>query len=90
VNTLEDAAAALVAVPRSAVELATGKLRPYAGLRASVAAFHRALADGTALPATIEDGRAVVRWVEEGARPADGAKAAQAGAPSRAAGRSRW
>jgi predicted dehydrogenase/uncharacterized protein YbjT (DUF2867 family) len=73
-NTLEDAVSALVAVPRSAVALATGRLRPYAGLRAAVVAFHRALADGTALPASIEDGRAVVRWVEEAARPADLAK----------------
>ena len=77
-NTLEDAAAALIAVPRSALGLATGRLRPYAGLRATVAAFHRALADGTPLPATVEDGCAVVRWVEEGARPADLAKAHRA------------
>jgi predicted dehydrogenase/uncharacterized protein YbjT (DUF2867 family) len=74
INTLEDAAAALVAVPRSAIALATGRLRPYAGLRATVVAFHRALADGSPLPASIEDGRAVVRWVEEAARPADLAK----------------
>lgn len=73
-NTIEDATAALVAVPRSAVGLATGRLRPYAGLRAAVAAFHRALADGAELPASLEDGREVVRWVEEGARPADLAK----------------
>jgi nucleoside-diphosphate-sugar epimerase/predicted dehydrogenase len=74
VNTIEDALAALVAVPRSAVGLATGRLRPYAGLRAAVAAFHRALVEGSPLPASLEDGREVVRWVEEGARPADLAK----------------
>jgi predicted dehydrogenase/nucleoside-diphosphate-sugar epimerase len=73
-NTLEDAAAALVAVPRSVVGLATGRLKPYGGLRATVAAFHRALADGTPLPASLDDGREVVRWVEEVARPADLAK----------------
>ena len=77
-NTLEDAAAALVAVPRSAVGLATGRLKPYAGLRAMVAAFHRALIDGTPLPASLEDGRAVVRWVEDVARPADLAKTERA------------
>ena len=74
-NTIEEAAAALVAVPRSALALATGRLRPYAGLRATVVAFHRALADGSPLPASLDDGRAVVRWVEEAARPADLAKA---------------
>jgi nucleoside-diphosphate-sugar epimerase/predicted dehydrogenase len=74
VNTLEDAMAALVAVPRSALALATGRLRPYAGLRGAVVAFHRALAEGAPLPASLDDGRAVVRWVEEAARPADLAK----------------
>jgi len=78
INTLEDAAAALIAVPRSVVGLATGRLKPYGGLRAMVAAFHRALADGTALPASLEDGREVVRWVEEVARPADLAKTQRA------------
>jgi 2-alkyl-3-oxoalkanoate reductase len=73
-NTLEDAAAALVAIPRSAVGVATGRLRPYAGLRTAVAAFHRALADGAPPPASLDDGRAVVRWVEDAARAADAAK----------------
>ena len=43
-------------------------------LRRAVEQFYVALADGTPLPASLEDGRRVVRWVEAAALLADAAK----------------
>jgi nucleoside-diphosphate-sugar epimerase len=65
---------ALRSVPLNGVRWASGRLRSYAGVRRAVERFYVALADGTALPASLEDGRRVVRWVEEAAQLADAAK----------------
>ncbi len=65
---------ALRSVPANGLRWVSGRLRPYAGLRHAVERFYVALADGTPMPASLEDGRRVVRWVEEAARLADAAK----------------
>lgn len=65
---------ALRSVPVNGVRWLSGRLRPYVGLRLAVEQFYAALADGTPLPASLEDGRRVVHWVEAVARPADAAK----------------
>jgi 2-alkyl-3-oxoalkanoate reductase len=65
---------ALRSVPANGLRWVSGRLRPYAGLRRAVEQFYLALADGTAMPASLEDGRRVVRWVEAAAGLADAAK----------------
>jgi predicted dehydrogenase/nucleoside-diphosphate-sugar epimerase len=74
-SAVEDGLPALLAVPRNALRLASGRLKPYQGLRAFVRAFYHALATGGPLPADVADGRSVVRWTEAVARAADTAKA---------------
>jgi nucleoside-diphosphate-sugar epimerase/predicted dehydrogenase len=75
VNLLQDGVPALWAVPRNVARFASGRLRPYQGLRNFVAAFYEALGAGGPVPAGPDAGRTVVRWVESAARPADAAKA---------------
>jgi nucleoside-diphosphate-sugar epimerase len=65
---------ALRSVPANGLRWASGRLRPYAGLRRAVEQFYVALADGTPMLASLEDGRRVVRWVETAALLADAAK----------------
>jgi nucleoside-diphosphate-sugar epimerase/predicted dehydrogenase len=74
-NALQDGLPAAWAVPRNVARFASGRLRPYQGLRDFVATFYEALETGAELPGTLEAGRSVVRWVETAARPADTAKA---------------
>src|SRR5262245_16622804 len=64
----------LRSVPANGVRWVSGRLRPYPGLRRALEQFYVALADGTSMPASLEDGRRVVRWVEEAALLADAAK----------------
>jgi predicted dehydrogenase/nucleoside-diphosphate-sugar epimerase len=73
-EALNDGWPALWSVPANGVRWLSGRLQPYAGLRRAVEEFYVALAEGTPLPASLEDGRRVVRWVETVARPADAAK----------------
>jgi predicted dehydrogenase/nucleoside-diphosphate-sugar epimerase len=76
-GALGDGWPAVRSVVANGLRWLSGRLRPYAGLRRAVEGFYAALADGTPLPASLEDGRRVVRWVETVARPADAAKAAR-------------
>ena len=71
---------ALRSVPANGLRWMSGRLRPYAGLRRAVEQFYVALADGSAMPASLEDGRRVVRWVEAAAGLADAAKRLRDGA----------
>src|SRR4029450_8027808 len=64
----------LCSLPANGLRWLSGRLRSYPGLRRAVEEFDVALAEGTPFPASLEDGRRVVRWVETVARPADGAK----------------
>jgi predicted dehydrogenase/nucleoside-diphosphate-sugar epimerase len=73
-TALVEAWPALWSVPANGLGWLSGRLRPYAGLRRAVEEFYGALAEGTPLPASLEDGRRVVRWVETVARPADAGK----------------
>jgi predicted dehydrogenase/nucleoside-diphosphate-sugar epimerase len=65
---------ALRSIPANGLRWMSGTLRPYAGVRRAVEQFYLALADGAPLPASIEDGRRVVHWVEAAALLADAAK----------------
>jgi predicted dehydrogenase/nucleoside-diphosphate-sugar epimerase len=65
---------ALRSVPANGVRWASGRLRPYAGVRRAVEQFYVALADGTPMLASLDDGRRVVRWIETAAGLADAAK----------------
>jgi predicted dehydrogenase/nucleoside-diphosphate-sugar epimerase len=73
-EALNDGWPALRSMPVNGLRWLSGRLQPYAGLRRAVEEFYVALAEGTPLPASLEDGRRVVRWVERVARPADAAK----------------
>jgi len=73
-EALNDGWPALWSVPTNGLRWLSGRLQPYAGLRRAVSEFYGALAGETPLPASLEDGRQVVRWVETVARPADAAK----------------
>jgi predicted dehydrogenase/nucleoside-diphosphate-sugar epimerase len=73
-EALDDGWPALWSVPANGLRWLSGRLQPYAGLRRAVEEFYVALTQGTSLPASLEDGRRVVRWVETVARPADAAK----------------
>lgn len=75
VNALADSAPPFWQVPRNVWRFLTRRLRPYQPLHNLVATFYESLASGAPLPATLEMGREVVRWVEVAARPADVAKA---------------
>ena len=85
INAVQDGLPGVWAVPRNVARVVTGRLRPYQGLRDFVASFYRALETGAELPATLDAGRSVVRWVESAARPADAAKAERI-APYQASG----
>ena len=74
VGALQEGWPALRSVPANAVRWVSGNLRPYEGLRRAVEQFYSALADGGPLPASLEDGRRVVHWVEAVALLADAAK----------------
>ena len=65
---------ALRSVPANGVRWVSGTLRPYAGLRRAVDQFYGSLTDGGPLPASLEDGRRVVHWVEAVGLLADAAK----------------
>jgi 2-alkyl-3-oxoalkanoate reductase len=73
-GALQEGWPALRSVPVNGFRWVSGNLRPYAGVRRAVAQFYVALADGTPLPASLDDGRRVVRWVEAAAHLADAAK----------------
>lgn len=70
-EVLDEALPALASLPRAGWRLLRGRLRSYAGLRAFVEAAHAAAATRRPPPATLDDGAAVVRWVEAVAAPAD-------------------
>lgn len=53
------------------VGFATGRMKPSHDLHDAVAAFATALVNGAEPPVAPEEGRRMVRWVEEAARPAD-------------------
>lgn len=71
VNALTDSIQPLVDVPKGVVKFASGAVKPYQGLRDLIAAFYRALDGDGPLPATVEEGTTVVRWVEEVAGAAE-------------------
>jgi predicted dehydrogenase/nucleoside-diphosphate-sugar epimerase len=74
----------LVRLPVNAVKILTGRLKPNPGIHVSVRAFYEALAKGEPPPVSAEEGRRVVRWMEETQAKADADKA-RALAPSKAA-----
>jgi 2-alkyl-3-oxoalkanoate reductase len=73
-GALQEGWLALFSVGANGLRWLSGNLRPYTGLRRSVEQFYAALRDGTPLPASVEDGRRVVRWVEAAAQLGDAAK----------------
>lgn len=84
-NALEDSVPVLWQVPANAARFLTGRVRSYQGLRNFVRLFYESLATGKPLPAPVDAGTKVVRWLEQAARPADAAKAARL-APYRVGG----
>jgi predicted dehydrogenase/nucleoside-diphosphate-sugar epimerase len=81
VNALGEGFAPLWQVPKNVTRFLFGGIRPYQQLHDFVREFYEALAWRHDLPATLEDGRAVVRWTEEVARCADVAKRRARSAP---------
>src|SRR5262245_3446337 len=73
-GALQEGCPALRSLPVNGFRWVSGKLRPYAGVRRAVEQFYVALAEGSPLPASLDDGRRVVRWVEATAHLADVAK----------------
>ena len=64
----------LVHVPVNAVRFVTGRLKPNAGIHASVLKFYEALHHGEPPPVSADEGRRIVGWIERSAREADRAK----------------
>jgi nucleoside-diphosphate-sugar epimerase len=73
-GALQEGWPALRSLPVNGARWMSGTLRPYAGVRRAVEQFYVALAEGSPLPASLDDGRRVVRWVEATAHLADVAK----------------
>jgi predicted dehydrogenase/nucleoside-diphosphate-sugar epimerase len=71
VNGLRHGAASLVEIPSFVVRAVTGKLKPSPGIYESVVAFHKALAAGSPVPVSPEEGRRAVALVAEASRAAD-------------------
>jgi len=74
VNALAESLPLLGQVSVNVAQFVTGRLKPYQGLHNFVQQFYECLGADIPLPATLEDGREVVRWNEEVARPADNGK----------------
>jgi predicted dehydrogenase/nucleoside-diphosphate-sugar epimerase len=74
INGMRHAAASLKEIPSFVCRAATGKLKPSPGIYASVVAFHKALAAGTPVPVSPEEGRRAVALVAEISREADADK----------------
>ncbi len=70
-NGMRNAAASLIEIPSFVIGAMTGKLKPSPGIYASVVAFHKALAAGTAVPVSPEEGRRAVALVADASRAAD-------------------
>jgi predicted dehydrogenase/nucleoside-diphosphate-sugar epimerase len=72
---------------RTAIRIATGRLRPNPGIYHSVQEFYRALSADAPLPVPAEEGRRMVYWMEDVSRRADAEKRARlaASAPVRPA-----
>src|SRR5262249_37700956 len=73
-GALQEGWPALRSLPVNGFRWVSGTLRPYVGVRRAVEQFYVALAEGSPLPASLDDGRRVVRWVEATAHLADVAK----------------
>jgi predicted dehydrogenase/nucleoside-diphosphate-sugar epimerase len=73
-NGMRHAAASLKEIPSFVYRAATKKLKPSPGIYASVQAFHMALANGTPVPVSPEEGRRAVALVSEASRAADAEK----------------
>jgi 2-alkyl-3-oxoalkanoate reductase len=71
VNALTDSVQPLIDVPRGIVGFLRKKILPYHGLQELVAAFYRALEDGSAVPVPVPDALPVVHWTEQVAQTAD-------------------
>jgi predicted dehydrogenase/nucleoside-diphosphate-sugar epimerase len=70
-NALTDSVQPLVDVPWGVVKFATGKVKPYQGLRDLVGAFYQSLDGDRLVPVTLPDATNLVRWVEHVAGAAD-------------------
>jgi len=74
INALAESVSSAIQLTWNAALFVTGRIRPYQGLHNFVAVFYESLSAGKVMPASIETGRAVVRWTEQMARDADYAK----------------
>jgi 2-alkyl-3-oxoalkanoate reductase len=74
INALAESVSSAIQLTWNAALFVAGRIQPYQGLHNFVAAFYESLSAGKVMPASIESGREVVRWTEQAARNADGAK----------------
>lgn len=70
-HAVGDAIAPIAQVPPNVLSFARGVIKPFQGLHGLVAAFYRALDDGTPMPVTMDEAIEAVRFTEQVARAAD-------------------
>jgi 2-alkyl-3-oxoalkanoate reductase len=75
VNALTESISSAAQLMWNAALFIVGQVQPYQGLHNFVQAFYESLSTSALLPASLEQGREVVRWTEQVARDADHAKA---------------
>ncbi|HXI82736.1 MAG TPA: NAD-dependent epimerase/dehydratase family protein [Verrucomicrobiae bacterium] len=75
VNALIESISSAAQLMWNAALFIAGEVQPYQGLHNFVHAFYESLTTSALMPATLEQGREVVRWTERVARDADHAKA---------------
>jgi predicted dehydrogenase/nucleoside-diphosphate-sugar epimerase len=73
-HAMGNAFSTLYKVPLNVFRFATGKLLPSPGIHVCVRAFYEALVEGTPPPVPAEEGRRMVRWMDEVSREANAAK----------------
>lgn len=74
INAMTQAAGTLWNVPRNAWRLVNGSLRPSPGIHAGVLQFHEALAQSTAPPVSMDEGRRMIAWLAPVCEKADHAR----------------
>jgi predicted dehydrogenase/nucleoside-diphosphate-sugar epimerase len=70
-NAYAESARPLVEVPVNAARFATGRIKPYQGIRNFIADFYRRLRVGEPPAVTIEEGAVLVEWLERVAEEAE-------------------
>jgi predicted dehydrogenase/nucleoside-diphosphate-sugar epimerase len=75
VNALTESISSAAQLIWNAALFIAGQVQPYQGLHNFVQAFYESLSTSALMPASLEQGREVVRWTERVARDADHAKA---------------